>query len=416
MLRFAPSPTNAMRVDALRVAIFNYILAKQKNEEFLVRLENSDKEILEILNLFGIEYSHVIEQSDYLKYHRSMALQLLNDKKAFNCFCTPKQIEKDKQEAHTANKVYQYSGRCEKLPADMVIDNENPFSIRIKKPTETIVIEDKIQGKVTFTPEVIDSFMIMTQEKYPTYNFATAVDDMINDISLVIRDKKYLSDTPKQVHIRRALGYTKEIEYAHIPEIIESENTPSVKSLLQEGFLPEAVMNYLIIAGNTTPKEIFTLQEAIEFFKLEEISNEAIKFDINHLREINRQHLLALDVKELSRYVKFADEEIGHLARLYLQDVSTLKELRQKMEPYFGEKNIPNAFQESVQTLRKLIQSAPFFTKYEDFKKYLKNESKMQESTFDTALRFTLTGSEGGPDMVEIYSCIQNYLQEIVKK
>jgi len=432
MLRFAPSPTGDMHIGNLRVAIFNYIVAKQKKEDLLVRIEDTDKErniegkdkeILDILNLFGIEYSHVVEQSSHLKHHRTMALQLLKDKQAFSCFCTPEQLEADRDAAKNAKKAYRYSGRCENLAAELVIDNENPFTIRIKKPKSTIVIEDIIKGKVSFEANEVDSFIIMRQDKYPTYNFACAIDDMIADISLVIRGEDHMSNTPKQVHIRRALGYTKEIAYAHLPIILNAEgkkmskrdDASSVKWLLQEGFLPSAIINYLIVIGNKTPKDIFTLEEAIEFFTLENISKSPAKFDMNLLRHINRQHLLLLDNKELSRYVEFADDEIGSLARLYLDESSTLKELREKVSPYFGEKVIPDEFMENTKILREIILNAPFFEEYNDFKKHLMQESGLKGKNFFKPLRYVLSGAEHGPDVSEIYNSIKNYLQEIVK-
>lgn len=432
MLRFAPSPTGDMHIGNLRVAIFNYIVAKQRNEDLLVRIEDTDKErniegkdkeILDLLNLFGIEYSNVVEQSSHLKHHRAMALQLLKDKQAFSCFCTAEQLEADREAAKNAKKPYRYVGRCEDLPAELVIDNENPFTIRIKKPKSTIVVNDLIKGEISFDADDVDSFIIMRQDKYPTYNFACAIDDMIADISLVIRGEDHMSNTPKQILIRKALGYTKEIEYAHLPIILNAEgkkmskrdDASSVKWLLEEGFLPSAIINYLIVIGNKTPKDIFTLEEAIDFFKLENISKAPAKFDMNLLRHINRQHLLMLDTKELSRYVKFADDEIGSLAKLYLDESSTLKELREKIEPYFGKKEIPEEFIESANILRETIKNAPFFEEYDDFKKYLMKESGLKGKNFFKPLRFVLSGTEHGPDVSEIYACIKNYLQEIIK-
>ncbi|MBU1643376.1 glutamate--tRNA ligase, partial [bacterium] len=222
MLRFAPSPTGDMHIGNLRVAIFNYIVAKQRGEELMIRIEDTDKErniegkdkeILDILGLFGIGYVNVIHQSEQLRYHRMMAIQLLQDKKAFNCFCTPEELEHKREVAKQTHKPFRYDDTCAHLPHEMTIDNENPFTVRLRRPEEAVVAKDLIKGEITFAPEEIDSFIIMRAEKYPTYNFACAVDDMLADISLVIRGEDHMSNTPKQIAVRDALGYEKNIEY-----------------------------------------------------------------------------------------------------------------------------------------------------------------------------------------------------------
>jgi glutamyl-tRNA synthetase len=279
MLRFAPSPTGDMHIGNLRVALFNYLEASKRGEELIIRIEDTDKErniegkdaeIVALLDLFGIKYRDVLYQSKNFKFHSAMAIDLLHRKKAFNCFCTQEELQAKKEAAKEAKKAYRYDGTCENLPAEEVIDNPKPFSVRIKKPTSPIAFKDIIKGEISFEPDDIDSFIILRVDKTPTYNFACAVDDMLSDISIVIRGEDHLSNTPKQIHIRRSLGYEKEIEYAHLPIILNAEgkkmskrdNASSVKWLLEEGFLPEAIANYLILIGNKTPKEIFTLQEA----------------------------------------------------------------------------------------------------------------------------------------------------------
>ena len=147
------------------------------------------------------------------------------------------------------------------------------------------------------------------------------------------------SDLPKQDLVRSSLAYEKKIECFHLPIILNdmdekmsmSEDASNVKWLLEEGFLPEAIANYLILIGNKTPKEIFTMSEAIEWLDLNSILKSPARFDITMLRHINHEHLNNLDDKELSRYVGFADEEIGKLAKVYLEEVSTTKELKSKI-------------------------------------------------------------------------------------
>ncbi|MEA3521845.1 MAG: glutamate--tRNA ligase [Campylobacterota bacterium] len=424
MLRFAPSPTGDMHIGNLRLAIFNYLLSQQNDEALIVRIEDmdterniegKDQEILDILGLFGIEYKEVIYQSSHLKYHRAMALQLLHDKKAFSCFCTPETIESKKKAAKVAKKAYRYDGTCENLPADLVIDNMNPFVIRLKKPNSSLHVSDIIEGD--------NSFIIMRQDKNPTDNFACAIDDMISNIATVIRSEDHISDTPKQIAIHHALGYTKDIHYAHIPIILNNEgekmskqdSVSSVKWMLEEGFLPSAISNYLIVATTKAPHEIFTIQEALEWFDLSDISASPTRFDIDKLRFINQEHLKMLDDKELSRYVGFADIDIGKMAKIYLNEASTLKELRAKIEPIFAPKKIPEIFAEQTETIRNIIQMAPHFEEFNEFKAYLVKESGLEEEALLKPLHLLLTGTEHGPEVSNLYAYLKNYLGEIIK-
>ena len=432
MLRFAPSPTGDMHIGNLRVALFNYIVSKQRKEDLIIRIEDTDKdrniegkdkEILDLLNLFGIEYSQVIYQSENVRFHTAMALQLIHEKKAFSCFCSNDWLDKKREEAKENKKAYQYDDACKELPAELVIDNTAPFTIRINRPNSDITIKDYIKGDVVFDKSAVDSFIIMRQNKTPMYNFACAVDDMLSDISIVIRGEDHMSNSPKQDHIRKSLNYDKNIEYAHLPIILNDDgkkmskrdDASSIKWLLEEGFLPEAIINYLVLIGNKPPKEIFTLQEAIEWFDLDSISKSPARFDMSMLRHINSEHLKNLDDKELSRYLGFADDSIGKLGKLYLEEASTTKELRNKIEPIFAEKTVNKEFQESIDILKDTIKKAPYFEEYNEFKKYLMKESNLKGKNFFKPLRLLLTGAEHGPDISEIYKHIKNYIGEIVK-
>ncbi|MEW5832920.1 MAG: glutamate--tRNA ligase [Campylobacterota bacterium] len=432
MLRFAPSATGDMHIGNLRVALFNYICAVQRDEPLLIRIEETDKEhdipgkekeIFDILALFGIEYQEQQLQSNNLRFHRAMALQLLQDKKAFNCFCPPETLEAKREAAKAARTAYRYDGECENLPAEAVIDNENPFTIRLKKPSEPITVKDIIKGESTFEPDEIDSFILMRADKYPTYNFACAVDDMLADISLIIRGEDHLSDTPKQIAIHRALGYTKTIEYAHLPVILNDEGketsghdeASSVKWLLEEGYLPEAISNYLILMGNKTPTEIFTLKEAIKWFDLRTLSKAPVRFDMDKLKFINREHLKGLDPKELSRYVGFADEEIGNLAKVFLDEAVTLKELREKIGAVFAPKIVPDEYKEGFDVLRDLTLKAPHFDDFEAYSNYLAEHSGLQGENFFKPLRILISGSENGPELADLYRYLKNYIKEVAK-
>ncbi|EHC7257293.1 glutamate--tRNA ligase, partial [Campylobacter jejuni] len=297
-----------MHIGNLRAAIFNYICARQKNMDFILRIEDTDKarniagkeeEIKEILNLFSISWQHYYIQSENLKFHRQMALKLVSEKKAFACFCTEEELEAKKELAKKQGKAYRYDGTCEKLADIDVLECEKPFVIRLKKPTHTMKFTDFIKGELSFEPENIDSFVIMRTDKTPTYNFACAVDDMLENVTCIIRGEDHVSNTPKQEHIRASLGYNKAMTYAHLPIILNEEGVKmskreahsSVKWLLESGILPSAIANYLVILGNKTPCEIFTLEEAIKWFDISKVSKAPARFDLKKLLQINREHI-----------------------------------------------------------------------------------------------------------------------------
>ena len=432
MLRFAPSPTGDMHIGNLRVALFNSLLSKQRNEPMIVRIEDTDterniagkeKEILQILDLFDIEYTDVILQSSHLRYHRAMAVQLLQDKKAFNCFCTPQELDVKREKAIAEHRPFRYDDTCTHLPAEETIDNENPFTVRLQRPEAAVIVKDLIKGETVFDPADIDSFIILRSEKLPTYNFACAVDDMLSDISLVIRGEDHFSNTPKQIAVRDALGYDKSIAYAHLPIILNDEgkkmskrdNASSVKWMLEEGFLPEAIANYLILIGNKTPTEIFTPNEAVAWFTLDKISKAPARFSLDKLRFINREHLKRMEDKELSRYVGFADTSIGRLAKLFLEEASTTRELKGKIDAIFGEKIIPEEFVQSADVIKAAINNAPFFDTFDALKSHVVSQTGLKGKPLFKSLRLLLTGAEHGPELADIYPHINSYLGEIIK-
>ncbi|MCT7614200.1 glutamate--tRNA ligase [Aliarcobacter butzleri] len=433
MLRFAPSPTGDMHIGNLRVAIFNYIVSKQLKEDLIIRIEDTDKErniegkdkeILEILNLFSIEYKTVFYQSDNLKYHQKMALQLMTQKKAFACFCSDEKLEELREESIKKGIPFRYDGFCENLSDEAVLNVNAPFTVRLKKPDHNIKFTDLLKGDFDYAPFDIDSFIILRQDKTPTYNYACSVDDMLMDISIVIRGEDHVSNTPKQIHIRDSLGYTKEIKYVHLPIILNAQtgkkmskrdDASSVKWLIEQGFLPSAIANYLVLMGNKTPSEIFTLEEAIEWFKIENISKSSAKFDIDKLRFINRKHIENLDDMRLSKILGFADSDIGKLGKLFLEEASTIKEIKEKIEPIFAPKTTLEDFNNVFKAIKECLQKAPYFDNYEDLKNYIVNETSLKGKNLFKPLRYILTGVENGPNLSDIYPLIKNYLGDIIK-
>jgi glutamyl-tRNA synthetase len=421
MLRISLSSQSDINIQDLRIAIFNYLLSKQREKELIIRIEDIDdakdtkskeKDILEILNLFSIDYINVVHQSTYLKYHQQIAMQFLVDNKAFNCFCSDQALQNNKEELEAQGKPYQYSGFCENLHHETTLTCEAPFVVRIKKPKTNIEFNDTRYGQSIFEPYQVDSFPILQHNKKPTYDFACAIDDMIGNIDVVIRDKQYYEHTPKQIFIRELLGYVKELEYIHIPSL--QNNNITIQSLIDDGYLPAAIANYIVTLGFDTPKEIFTLEEALEWFDISKVTNEEISFNLDDLNKINKEHLKLIDDLRLSKLLSYADEDIGKLAKVYIEESNTLKEIKTKINAIFSSKEILKEYENDINSISQCLMNAPFINEYEEFKKYIIDNTTIK-TDIDKPLQYILLSTTDGPDLSKVYPHIRNYLGEIIK-
>lgn len=434
MLRFAPSPTGDMHIGNLRAAIFNYIIAKQRKEEFLIRIEDTDlerniegkdKEILQLLTLFGLLWDKLVYQSANLHHHQNIAEHLIREGKAFFCYCSESFLEQKREEAMRDKRAFRYDNAWSEIEKD---SNRTPV-VRLYGSTVDLSYMDVVKGKLTFSPNELDSFVILRANKVPTYNFACAVDDILYDVSFIIRGEDHTSNTPKQLLIRNAMHCTHGIEFAHLPIILNEEGkkmskrerSSSVKWLLEEGFLPQAIANYLISMGNNPPVEVFSLKESIEWFDITKITRSPVKFDLKRLRFLNREHFRRLSDFELAYLVESSDVQVGALVRFYLQEASTLNEIRDAITGVFSPKS-PDDFTEFACEMRLLhqhitdiIQSLhPSMTEFETFKNELMNRSKLKGKLFFKPLRILLTGRVDGPELKELYPLIWGMLKDIV--
>jgi len=415
MLRFAPSPIADMHIGDLRVAIINYIVAKQRGDSFIVRIEDTDKErnitgkdteFMEILEKFALPHDSVSHQSEHLHMHQTLAIRLLEEKKAFVCTCQETTVP--------------YSGHCrdlETLDIKKLKEEKTPFVLRIKRPEQDIITHDLIQGEITATPEDVDDFVILREDSTPSPTFASACDDMISGVTFIIRDEKHLSSTPRQEYIKTLLGFDQQTQYAHLPAILGAEGhideTITVKWLFEQGFIPDAIVNYLVSLGFDTPTDVFIMPQALEWFDLMKISSSSVKFDIEQLKMLNREHLGMIEDKALSSLFGFADDDIGKLAKLYLDEASTINELALKIRPIFAPKDFDGTLGEQMKQLSDVIFNAPMINDFEDFKAYVIKESGLEEEKLSKPLRHLLTGVEDGPELSDIYPHIKSYILEV---
>ena len=431
MYRFAPSPTGDMHIGNLRAAIFNYICSLKDKSGFILRIEDTDtarniegkeEEIQEILHKFGIKWQTLYYQSKNLKFHREFAHKLLMDKKAFCCFCSSEILAQKKELAKQNNEAYRYDGTCERLSDEQVLECEKPFVIRMKKPASTMKFKDAIKGEISFEPENIDSFVIMREDKTPTYNFACAIDDMLEGVTFVIRGEDHVSNTPKQEWIRECVGFSEKIQYAHLPIILDNEgkkmskrdSSSSVKWLLECGYMPEAIANYLILLGNKTPCEIFTIEEAAQWFDITKISKNPAKFDITKLAQINREHIKRASDERLAQLFSLEISR-GNLIRFYTQESSLIPEISAKISAIFSPKNISEEWRENAEILRNLIlNESESPAEFNEFKSNLMKKSTLKGKAFFMPLRLLLTNSEHGPELSELFPLIRDEIRAVV--
>ena len=429
MYRFAPSPTGDMHIGNLRAALINYLCSLQDKSGFVLRIEDTDKErnidgkdaeIMAILKEFGVKWQTLYYQSKNLKFHQEFAHKLLSEGKAFLCFCDEETLALKKEKAKAENKPYRYDGTCENLSADEVFNNPNPAVVRLKIPKDAdFSFVDGIKGRVEFDAINFDSFVLLRADKTPTYNFACAIDDMLEGVTCVIRGEDHVSNTPRQNLIRSALGYTEQIKYAHLPIILNKagqkmskrENSSSVKWLLETGYMSEAIANYLLLLGNKTPCEIFTLNEAVAWFSLDKLSKSPAKFDEDKLAQINREHIKRASDERL----KALGISKPNLARFYTQESSLIPEIKAKINAIYSKKEIPAQFLENSNILKdEILKINELPETFKELQSELTAKTGLKGKNFFMPLRLLLTGAEHGPELSELYTLIKNDIKEIV--
>ena len=261
----------------------------------------------------------------------------------------------------------------------------------------------------------------MRADKTPTYNFACAVDDMLEGVTFVIRGEDHVSNTPKQDLIREGLGYTGKMNYAHLPILLniegkkmsKRENESSVKWLFEQGFLPEAIANYLILLGNKTPTEIFTIEDAVKWFDITKISRSPARFDVKKLEQINREHI-KLASKERIKEIFGVDESKVELVKFYTQESSLVPEIKAKVEAIYSPKIAPDEYKNEFEIIKKAALNLKTCETFDEFKKELMSATNLKGKNFFMPLRALLTNDLHGPELSELYPLIKDDLGKIL--
>lgn len=330
-VRFAPSPTGPFHIGGARSALFNWLLARKTGGQFVLRIEDTDLErssreseenIKAALRWLGISWDEGIDaggengpyrQTERLSIYAEYTKKLLASGKAYRCYCTDEELEAERQALMAQGQMPRYMGKCSHLSAAdeaRLTAEGRKFTVRFRVPeNQVIAFHDAVRGNVSFDSNGIGDFVIVKSDGLPVYNYAVVLDDALMHITHVIRAEEHLSNTPRQILLYEALGFSLP-EFGHISLILGKDRSKmskrhgatSVDQYRALGYLPEAVVNFLALLGWAPPgeQEIFTSEELINLFSLEHVAKNPAVFDIDKLNWINSHYLKKLNLNALT--------------------------------------------------------------------------------------------------------------------
>lgn len=334
--RIAPSPTGDVHVGTLSIALKNYAFAKKHHGKFILRIEDTDQKreiegavekIENVLKEFNLHWDEKYIQSERLALYQQKAKELVDNDKAYYCFCSAQRLEEVRNQMMADKKPPRYDGHCRSLSKGEVlarVSTGEPHVIRLKVPENiTLTFTDLIRGKISFNSSVVDDQVLLKSDGFPTYHLAVVIDDNDMEVTHVFRGEEWISSAPKHVLLYQAFGYELPI-FCHFPvylnpdgkgKMSKRKGTVSVESFLSRGYLPEALLNFLMILG-WAPKdenELMNLERYINEFNPEDVSAKSVVFDIQKLNWLNGIYIRQLADNELMlRLVPYLPSDFPH--------------------------------------------------------------------------------------------------------
>src|SRR5574344_2742704 len=386
-VRFAPSPTGYLHIGGARTALFNWLFARKHNGKLVLRIEDTDTErlkadsvsqILVSLKWLGLNWDEGPEvggpngpyfQSQRLDIYQKYIDQLLKEGKAYYCFCTPAELEAQREKQRQAKQPFRYARTCRDLSKEEVekrLAAGEPHSIRIKIPVDgTMTVHDLIHGDVEFDLTQFDDFVIVKSNGIPTYNFAVVIDDYLMQITHVLRAEEHLSNTPKQILIYEALGF-KVPKFGHMPMILAPDRSKlskrhgatSVEEFRSQGYLHEAIVNYLTLLGWApgSEEELFTLEETVKQFDFSKMSKKAAIYDTKKLTWLNGHYLNNLPLAEVVKETEPFFVESGLVTAAWIKE----------HQEFFN--HLIDVVRVRVKTLQEVVDASTYF--FKDFTEY----------------------------------------------
>jgi glutamyl-tRNA synthetase len=435
-VRFAPSPTGDLHIGGVRTALFNWLFAAKNNGKFILRIEDTDearsteesvKVILDAMKWLELNWdegpgSEIEKYAPYYQMKRKeagiyqkYAAELIEKGLAYPCYCTAEEVEEMRKKAQADKRPPKYDGSCSRLTREQIKEKEaqgRKAVIRFRMPKEgKTVLEDLIRGRVEFDNFLLDDFVIMKASGIPTYNFACVIDDYLMEMTHVLRGDDHISNTPRQMHIYNALGW-KAPEFAHMAMILGPDGTrlskrhghTSVLEYREEGYLPEALINYLSLLGWSTEdsQQLFTIRELKEKFSVERCGTSPSTFDPVKLLWLNGEKIRAKSIDEIydlfMDWLKYTNNEnlIKDWDRDLLKKAMTLEHDKIKLL-----KDIPS-----------LVEF--FFTKEVVYLDEAVNKTLLSEKTKDSA-KTVLTESAARLSVTQDFSAqsLEKYARDL---
>ncbi len=362
--RFAPSPTGYLHIGGARTALFNWLYARRTGGKFILRIEDTDlvrstpeavQAILDSLTWLGIAWDEgPYFQTDRLELYRKEADRLLAEGKAYRCVCTKEELDARREAMTARGEKPRYDGRCRDLPPEAA--EGKPFVVRIRTPLQgQTIVPDLLRGDVVFENSGLDDLVLVRSDGTPTYNFVVVVDDASMGITHVLRGDDHLNNTPKQILLYEALGYSLP-RFGHFPlihgmeggKLSKRQDDVSVTAYRDKGYLPEAMTNYLVRLGwGHGDQEIFSVAEMQAHFSLEHVGKSPSKFNLERLQHLNAHYIKAADpfriagllVPFLAKRGIAAEPSpwLVSVVRTLQERVRTLEEMAGMAEFYFRE-------------------------------------------------------------------------------
>ncbi|MDT3778873.1 glutamate--tRNA ligase [Nitrospira sp. MA-1] len=447
-VRFAPSPTGFLHIGGVRTALFNWLFARHEGGTFILRIEDTDRDrstddaiqvILDGLKWTGLNWDEgPYRQTDRLELYRERAMDLLKRKLAYWCICTPEELDARRKEAQAKGESIKYDGRCRHRG---ISEFTEPAALRFLTPQEgQTVVNDRIKGRIVFDNTVMDDLIILRSNGYPTYNFSVVVDDGLMNITHVIRGDDHVNNTPRQVPLFSAMGFSVP-EFAHLPMILGSDKArlskrhgaTSVLAYKEMGYLPEALINYLVRLGwSHGDQEIFSIQEMVEFFDFKQVQASAAVFNPEKLRWVNAQYIRSSNPKQvadaLMPFLQNAGYDDAALARIpggaealippLRERSETLLDLVQGAVPYLSEpmtmdedaakKHLTLSIAPSLQAFADQVEAESDFSKeaLEGILHGIIERQGLKMGKIAQPLRVALTGRTVSPGIYEVMALL----------
>jgi glutamyl-tRNA synthetase len=361
--RFAPSPTGYLHVGGARTALYSWLHARANGGQFVLRIEDTDlerstpeavKAIMDGMEWLQLEWDEgPIYQTHRFERYRAVISELVEQQNAYPCFCSRERLDTLRETQMSNKEKPRYDGKCRHLTAEQR-DLSQPHVIRFKNPEQgEVTFNDVVKGEVTFANKELDDLIIARTDGSPTYNFTVVVDDMDMGITQVVRGDDHLNNTPRQINIFSALGATAP-EYGHVPMILGDDGKKlskrhgavSVMQYRDEGFLPEAVLNYLVRLGwSHGDQEVFSIEEMKKLFDINNINKAPSAFNTDKLKWLNQQYIKTSSMDSIMPHLQWhADQqgidlskgpEVSLLIPEFSERAQTLVELVNAITPYY---------------------------------------------------------------------------------